>query len=90
MSNSKNRNFGYLFGTLMLIIFIAVTAVILWLSWDRLTKDFASSNFFAFLGNYKNNICFTKGMSALFIFDLFCLGATILGFVQGALHKKRD
>lgn len=99
--NVKNRNYGYLCGIFMLIVFAAVTALIIFLSFDNLTVQissiFARDSFlsvakglFSFIGNFCSKLHFGKGMNTLFYVDMFCLVSAILGFVQGFLFKKRD
>ena len=99
--NKKEHNFGYLFGVIMLLVTAAVTALIVLLSLNEITAEmtaiFARDGFlnvakgiFAFLGNISSKLKFGKAMTALSYLDIFCLASSILGFVQGALFKKRD
>ena len=102
MSNKViKRNYGYLCGIFMAILTILITALILFLSWGKISAEmtsiFARNGFwnitkgiFAFLGNISSKLKFGRGMTALSYFDLFCVAASILGFVQGAIFKKRD
>ena len=95
------HNYGYLCGIFMAILAILVTALIAFLSWNeisaQMTSIFARNGFlniikgiFSFLGNISSKLKFGRGMTALSYFDLFCVAASILGFVQGAIFKKRD
>ena len=97
----KKRNFGYLCGIFMAIVTILVTALIIYLSWNEISIEMASlfaregiwnitKGIFAFLSNISSKLNFGRGMTSLLYFDIFCLAAAILGFVQGALFKKRD
>ncbi|MBE6780613.1 MAG: hypothetical protein E7545_06520 [Ruminococcaceae bacterium] len=99
--SSKSKNYGYFCGALMLIATAVVTALIIFLSMELLTaemsKIFGSEDFFkifkalfSFLGSFQSSLHFGKGMQALLYLDYFCFIAAILGFVQGALFKKRD
>lgn len=97
----KNRNYGYLCGVFMFIIFAAITALIIFLSLEdinaAMSSIFARDSFFSvakglfsFIGDFRSKLHFGKGMNTLFYVDAFCLVSAILGFVQGALHNKRD
>ncbi len=101
MENNKKRNFGYLCGVFMAMVTILVTVLIIFLSMNEISAQMASifaregfwnitKGIFAFLGNISSKLNFGRGMTALLYLDLFCLAASILGFVQGALFKKRD
>ena len=97
----STQNFGYLCGILMAIMALLVTALIAYLSWNELSAQMASifaregffnitKGVFAFLGNISSKLKFGRGMTALYYLDFFCVAASILGFVQGALFKNRD
>ena len=99
--NKNERNYGYLCGILMLLASAVVTALMVLLSLNEITAEmnaiFARDGFlnvakgiFTFLGNISSKLKFGKAMTALSYLDLFCIAASILGFVQGALFKKRD
>ncbi len=101
MENNKKRNLGYLCGIFMLLVTLAVTALIVFLSYGKISTEiasiFARDGFFnitkgilSFLGNIRSFLKSGIGMDALIYADLFCLAASILGFLQGALFKKRD
>ena len=95
------HNYGYLCGIIMLLVAVGVTALIIMLSFNEITTQmgliFARDGFFeiikgliSFLGDIPAKLKFGRGMTALSYVDGFCLAASILGFVQGALFKKRD
>ena len=97
----KKRNFGYLCGIFMAVVTILVTALIIFLSRNEISAEIASifaregvwnitKGIFAFLGNISSKLNFGRGMTALSYFNIFCLAASILGFVQGAFFIKRD
>ena len=97
----KDNNYGYLCAVLMLLLFAVLTALIIYLCFGVLTtvfnEIFAKDGFlkiikalFSFLGNFKKDLHFTKGITTLFYFDIFCLLASVLGFVQGAFLKNRN
>ncbi|MBO5210587.1 MAG: hypothetical protein J6B80_01495 [Clostridia bacterium] len=98
-NNTTKRNYGYLCGILMALLTVLVTALIVFLSWNEISSQITSifdrngfwnitKDFFTFLGNISSKLKFGMGMKALSYLDLFCLGASILGFVQGASNKK--
>lgn len=97
----KYKNYGYLCAVLMLLVFAVLTAVIIYLCFDDLKAVFyeifakegflkSSKAFFSFLGNFKKDLHFTKGITTLYYFDVFCFLASVLGFVQGVFYKKRN
>ena len=97
----KDRNYGFLCAALMLLIFFVLTALIIYLCFGELktvfNEIFAKDGFlkilkafFYFLGGFKKALHFTKGMTTLYYFDVFCLLASVLGFVQGVFFKKRN
>ncbi len=97
----KSRNFGYLCGIFMILVTLAVTALIVFLSYGKISAEIASifardgflsitKGILSFLGNIRSFLKSGRGMDALLYADLFCLAAAVLGFVQGALFKKRD
>lgn len=96
----KTRNYGYILGVLMLIIAATICGVIAYLCSGDLKVifgDIFSQNsfikiikkLFDFIGNFKKDLHFTKTLTTLFYGKIFFFAAAILGFVQGALFKKR-
>ena len=98
---NKDNNYGYLCAAFMLFIFAVLTALIIYLCFGDLktvfNEIFAKDGFFriikalfSFLGNFKKDLHFSKGITTLYYFDVFCLLASVLGFVQGAFFKNRN
>ncbi len=95
----KTRNWGYFYGFLMLSIAAILTLIIIYVCLGELKTEFSNifsqsgllksaEKLFSFFTNIKKSLNFSKLMTALYYFDIFCILASVLGFVQGAFFKK--
>lgn len=104
MKVSKEKkivNHGYICGIIMLLAVCGITALMFYLSIEKINAEmsliFAREGFFnitkgilSFIGNISSKLKFGRGMIALSYLNMFCFASSILGFVQGVLFKKRD
>ncbi len=96
----KLKNYGYICGILMLLLFALLTALIIVLCFGDLKNELTAifskptvwktlKSLFSFLTDFRKELNFSRVMTTLYYFDIFCLASAILGFVQGAFYKKR-